>query len=666
MAKKINQTQPRAPKPAVQKPFSLNGPFSRRVHLLIVLGIAIITWLCLKVCLGNQLGVWDDIPYIRENRLVKDISWEGIKAIFSTPSMGNYHPLTILSFAIEYSFVQLEPWLYHFDNLLLHIVVVVLVYWLVMLLSRRTLAAAITALLFALHPMHVESVAWVASRKDLLYGAFYIGACIAYIYAQRSPGSRKWFYHTLVLAFFICSLLSKGVAVTLPLALLLIDYFEGRSVGKRSLLEKAPQFLLSIIFGILAIKVQHMAGAMEMHPVHYNPIERLALGCFALITYLWKVLLPVQLHCYYSYPAKTGGSIPYLFYLCPVAVITILFIVYKYARKNKVVLFGLLFFLVNIALLLQFLPVGDAIVAERYSYIPYLGLFFIAGWYISTLFEPGGEKPYRYAVLAGAVVCIGYFGYLGSERCSVWYDETSLWRDETEKEPERAVMAFSNLGFIYSSKWAMATGPEKKICYDSAAWLLNKAILNQTDYINPWLILGEMQRSAGDYAAARNTYMKALEKNRGKKNLYFSLAILYYAQQKMDTAGYYFRAELDINKSAHAYGNYANYLEESGKTDSALVYFEKAVALTSDDYVPFMNRGNVLKKVGRWPEALQSYNQAIKINPDAGQLYYQRSFCDTQMHDIAMALRDIQKAISLGFNKVDTGYYNGLYITRHK
>jgi protein O-mannosyl-transferase len=632
---------------------------SSRTHLFILLAIAATTWLCLGACLQNQLGVWDDIPYIREDSLIKNFSLEGICNLFTHPYMGNYHPVTMFSYAFEYHCVQLDPWLYHFDNLVLHVLVVMTIYWLTFLLSGKTTVAALTALLFGLHPMHVESIAWAASRKDLLSGLFYFAACVAYTYYV--PGNKKKLAYGATLLLFVLALLSKATAVTLPLALLLIDYLQARRFDKTLVIEKIPLLALSVVFGIIAIKVQHTAGAMEMTKVSFAPWERLALAAYALFTYLWKAVLPIHLHCLYPYPFKQHGVLPPIYY-CYIGIISLCFwVVWKFLRTNRPVVFGLVFFLINIFLLLQLLPVGDAIVAERYSYMPYLGLFIIAGHFGGNIYKPELDNRARYALAAILLGYMGWIGFLSNERCRVWYDEMALWRDETEKEPKTAVRAYNNLGVIYYTRWQSAGNEtEKKLLYDSAAYFMNRAKTLEPGLVNPYLALGELQRSAHRFDEAKQTYFEGLKTNPRDGNLFFGLAIVNYVTQDMDSAGYYFRKVLDVAPSAQAWGNYGNYLAYVGRNDSARAAYDHAIEMTTDDYVPYMNRGNLNRKENRWNEARNDYANALKINPDVGELYYLRSYCDTQNKDNKQAVSDIDKAISLGYNKVDLPYYNSL------
>ena len=394
------------------------------------------------------------------------------------------------------------------------------------------------------------------------------------------------------------------------------------------MLEKIPHFILALIFGIVAVKIQHGGGAMDVQKVSYNFIERIALGGYALATYLWKSVVPVHLSCFYPYPPKTGGALPFLYYIYPLAVAVIIFVAWKYGRKNRIVVFGSLFFLVNIVLLLQFIPVGEAILAERYSYIPYFGLFFIAGWLVSNYFEHGVKKELRYTILFSFLIYAGVFGYLSNERCKVWYDSTSLWSDEIEKEPRNAPLAYNNLGFIYFTRWSAAApgSDEKNTCYDSAVYFMNKAIEVRPDFVNP----------------------------------YQGLGMLYYSKGNLDASAFCFRTAMQIQSTAETHCDYGNLLNMTRKPDSAIMEYGIAISLDPNLYLAYLNRGKVYKDQNRWDEALKDFSKAIQINPGNGETYYQRSFCDTQQKNNALALQDIEKAISLGFNQVDNNYYQGL------
>ena len=630
---------------------------------LIAGAIALLTWLFLKVCVNNQFTNWDDPGYIKDNALIKDSSFEGLKNIFSTPVMGNYHPLTILSYAVEYSHVRLDPWLYHFDSLLFHIIVTLLVYWFTRLLTGKPVAAAVAALLFGLHPMHIESVAWLAGRKDVVYGMFYMLSCISYIYYVRTgdKGRIKWYTATAIT--FICSLLAKPVAVTLPVVLLLIDYLLHRKWSKAVWLEKLPLFAIAIVFGVRSMIDQKAFGSLASQDVSYNFIERIALGGYAFITYLWKSVVPVGLSCFYPYPAKVNGAIPFMYYLYPAAAIALLFLLWRFARHNRVVVFGSLFFLVNIALLLQFIPVGSAVIADRYSYIPYLGLCFMAGTLVAKYYTPGATRQSGYIALAATGAVVLCFGWLSNQRCSDWYDTTSLWSDEIRKQPD-APNAYNNLGFNYFNKFNESVDPaEKKIYYDSSLYLLSKAIELQPLFANPYVSLGELQRAAGKFQEARDYYYKGLALNdkEGNANAYLGLAIIYCISQRFDSANICFRNAINIKPYfPEAHSNYGNYFDMMGKSDSSLVQYGIAIQQNPDMYAPYLNRGRAYQRMHRCDEAMRDFEKALILNPDMGEIYYFRSYCNTQNGKKALALQDVQKALSLGYKQIDNSYYQML------
>ena len=661
-------------------------------QVAIVACIAVITWLFLSPCLDNQLTNWDDPGYIRDDAVIKNISWDGIMNIFSTSIMGNYHPLTILSYAIDYAAKGLDPYRYHLDSLIYHIIVTVLVYVFVNLLTRRPIAAAISALLFGLHPMHMESVAWIAGRKDVVYGMFYMAACITWLYFLRSATNKKWLWYALTVLFFLCSLLGKPVAVILPVSLILIGFFERRKLDIPLLLQTALLFIFSLAFGLKSIKDQGAFGSLNSTQADYSFIERIALGGYAFVTYLWKAVLPVGLCNYYPYPDKINGVLDKQYYLYPLAVIIaaaiLVFLIFykktgtgvngKRFTVNRIVVFGLLFFVTNIALLLQFIPVGGAIIADRYSYIPYLGLFIIAGWYISSFFEPGGNRRLGLVALSAAMVYILFLGYQSNIRCQVWYDTNSLWTDEIEKEPVRAPNAYNNLGFNYFNKYNESVDPAaRKRYYDSSYYLLNKAISLQPTFVNPYISLGELERTAGNFPAAKRNYYTAISLKSFDEdaNAYLGLAIIYaiqgeshlrpganitdsmMAKANFDSSIYCFRSALKLKPYfPEAISNYGNLLDMIGQKDSALVQYGTAIAQNPDMYAPYLNRGRLLQRMGRNNEALQDYAKALEIAPDMGEIYYARSMVYA-VSNKPRALQDINKAISLGFRGIDKRYY---------
>ena len=367
----------------------------------------------------------------------------------------------------------------------------------------------------------------------------------------------------------------------------------------------------------------------------------------------------MQLSCFYPYPTKVDNSLPGIYYLYPLVALAALALVFwAFLRKKKTLVFGGAFFLVNIALLLQFIQVGGAILADRYTYIPYLGLFFMAGWLVSDFFESGANKQIGYGLLAVAVGYSFYLGYLSTERCKAWYDTSSLWRDEIEQQPT-APNAYNNLGFEYFNKFNESVDQAKrKIYYDSSAMLLNKAISLQKDFANPYISLGELERSTNQWAAAKMHYYKALSLNDKQENAnaYLGLAIIYAINNNFDSSGICFRMALKEKPYfPEAVSNYGNFLDMTGKTDSAIIMYGVAVQQNPDMYAPLLNRGRALQRKGRHQEAIKDFNRAIELNPQMGEIYYARAASYNAIGNSAQAQSDLQKAAALGYRAPQGG-----------
>lgn len=646
------------------------NPSPYRLHGMLIAAISVVTFIAMRTSLANQFTNWDDPGYVVNNPIIKDLSGEGLKAIFSTPIMGNYHPLTILTYAFDYAFSALDPFSFHLQSLLFHIATTALVYCFVLLLSRKVVAAVVTALLFGIHPMHVESVAWVAGRKDVVYGFFYVGACITYLFYLRNTSGKKGLWYGITLLSFIASILAKPVAVSLPVTLFVIDYFEGRNWKLPAVyLDKLIFFALSIAAGIRSLKDQKVFGALNTQSDHYDPLERIALGGYAFIQYLWKAILPVKLLCLYPYPLKENGHMPAVYYIYPLLSLLLLGAVVYFFRKNKVVIGGIAFFIANIALLLQFIPVGGAIIADRYSYIPYIGLFFIIGMGIAHV--ANNTPAYAKIAMGGIGVYALMLCYLTHQRCQVWYDAFSLWRDEIEVEPVKVPSAYNNLGFSYYERFNNSVDPaERKLYYDSSLFLLTRAIQLQETFVNPYISMGELLRSNGQYAEAKRFYYKALQLNKDDMaaNTYLGLSITYsiafslsHSQLDHDSALYCYMRTLQLKPYyPEAHSNYANFLDMNGMRDSALVHYGLAIQQNPDIVPPYLNRGRALQRANRCYEAMKDFERAIAMQPDMGELYYARSVCYANSGKIALAKQDVQKALSLGFRNMDAGYVKQL------
>jgi len=530
-----------ARKKAPEKPKS-----NLKKYLLIAGILMLVTYVAFIPALDNDWTNWDDPKYILDNHIIKDLTWERTEAIFKDTDRksGLYAPLTYLTWATEHYYYLLDATYYHRDNVILHVMNTGLVFWLILLLVGRYEAAIITALLFGIHPLHVESVAWITERKDVLYTFFYLISLILYVlYCSREKGKRK--FYALALVVFLLSLLSKPAAVTLPMVLLLIDLLKNRMTlplpeedwslrglfriglrfiflrwlpkvpawfreNKKILIEKLPFFALSLIWGYITIQTTRSIAEGDT----FSLLERTLFAFYGIVTYLYKMIVPINLSCFYPFPTLLdNGMLPTIYYAAPFITTALFFLVYRSIYLTKTVLFGALFFLFTIGLTLQFFPVGPNIVTDRYTYVPYIGLFFIIGMAFVWLIDQQEKKFTVFKTLS--VVALAGFSiwcvFLSRERCEVWTNSETLWTDVIAKYPNTSE-GYLNRGQYYTDNDVF---DKAMVDYDATLRLNPKSTLA---YINRGNVYGR----TGVYDKALENYSKAIELSPNASKIYLN------------------------------------------------------------------------------------------------------------------------------------------------
>ncbi len=309
------KAKPAQQKNKVKKELNQEG---NRYLKFILPAILLLTVIAFSTSIGNGFTNWDDNKYIQDNPNINDFSWHGIKTIFTSEYFDLYIPVTLFSLMAEYHWFGAAPKSYHVINLLFHLLNTALVFYFIKILSQRIEAAIIVSLFFAIHPMHVESVAWIAERKDVLFAFFYLTALIAYVkYTERKKEGKRpaslWFYF-FTLAMFVLSLLSKPTAITLPGLLLLLDYYYDRKlVSFKTILEKIPFFVLSVLVGLAIVT---SSGKAQQIPPDYSFFDRIFLVTYAFAFYIVKLFLPFHLSAFYSYPVfkDNVSTLPAIYY----------------------------------------------------------------------------------------------------------------------------------------------------------------------------------------------------------------------------------------------------------------------------------------------------------------------------------------------------------------
>jgi len=654
MAKKSQIKKTTASAASKSQPVSSKKPTRSKktsgyIIYLILAGVAIAGCIAYWPSLSNEFTNWDDPGYLTQNYEIRNWTKAGISHFFHSYTMGNYHPLTMLSLAYEYHIDALKPYIYHRDSMILHILASLAVTWLTWLLSRNFSLTAFCGLLFVIHPMHVESVAWIAGRKDVLFGLFYFTGLVAYFYFATSKQNKAIFY-ILCMAFFLLSLLSKAVAVTLPVSCLFMDYLMKRPLKINLILEKIPLFIMSLVFGIISIIAQQSVSAIQSEKI-YPVGDRVFFSSYAFLAYIGKLFLPIDLCNFYPYPVQINGYFPVIWYLYPVILIGLLFVFYRYARKNRELVFGLLFYASAIFLLLQLLPVGTAIIADRYSYIAYFGLCFLLGSiYVSItsgkviwLKSLKGVLPF---IAAGWII---WLGNVTRARCEVWKNTESLWRDAIEKQPDLS-SAYNNLGFELYTQGK----------YDEAIPLFTKSIALLPSFDLPYSNRGQIYRLQGKNDLAMLDYNKAIAANPKTPQTYVSRAVLFCIKNKLDSARADFDMALKLDPNlAEAYSNRGNYDDMRNQYDSAMADYSKAIELKPDLPDAYKNRALVQIKHNKIDEGIADLSAYLQLQPESADGYMKRSSAYLAKKDYKNALADANQAQSLGM-KLDPNYIPGL------
>jgi tetratricopeptide (TPR) repeat protein len=437
--------------------------------LVFVFVITLLTSITLYPCLKNDFINWDDDIYVYQNPNIQQTSWANVKTFFSSFYFANYAPFTLMSYAFDYQIGRLKPLTYHTTNLLLHLFNCILVFCLVYLLSRTAPAAFLVAILFGIHPLHVESVAWVSARKDLLYSLFFLSSLISYV---KYLHNKKALYYVLSLLLFLASCLSKAMAITLPFVLLLIEYLLRQKIDKKRLFEKIPFLLISFAFGVITILTQY--GLSHARPAHlFSFLNNVLRASYGLVFYMCKIILPVRLSGLYPNPQNIGSNYPMAFLLAPFVIILLILLIIKFG-KNRKIIFGTGFFIITIFPVLQLLPIGIAIAADRYTYIPALGVFYLFGEGCSWFYKEKltGKKHIRMVFIACLIVIVTTLSLLSWQRCNIWKDSITFWTDVINKYPNTAV-AYNNRASAYE-----INGDDKKAIEE-----LKKALSLDPNYL---------------------------------------------------------------------------------------------------------------------------------------------------------------------------------------
>ena len=551
--------------------------------------------------LQNGFVYFDDHLYVIGNPVIKAFTWENVEKILTQPFVGTYLPITMLSYMADYGLFGLKPFGYHLTSLVFHVLCTLLVFLVTERLVDNPLVAFVTATLFGVHTLHVESVAWVSARKDVLYGFGFLWALYLYLSHSRTGRPFSGYYWTS-LAVFVLSALSKAQAVLLPIVLILIDVSLKRDFTLKTLARKIPFVVPAIALAVVAVVVQKNAGAIrELNPLStiYQP---LFVG-YALFSYLWRMVVPISLSCLYPYPVSDGQINTNWVYASHLILLAAGCAAYWIARRSRQVLFGVLFFMVTIAPLLQLVPIGSALYADRYTYISSVGLFLVTGIMFEKHAWRAGTR--RYVLVAAGLLYLGFLSANTFNRIRVWTDSMTLASDALEKNPATWLL-YATRAVAYEQQG------NTRLALDD--W--NTVVRYMPPSVDNFVARGNVLMKEKDFAGAAADYSRAIELAPGL------------------TEAYYARAE--------AYGNL-------GKLAEALADVERVIAMKADFGNAYLVRGVVHLRMERPTAAVRDLTRAIELNPDAGLAYFNRAIAYAELRNFSAAYSDLLSAEQRGY-----------------
>jgi protein O-mannosyl-transferase len=558
--------------------------------------------------ISHPFADYDDDYYVTENPHVRaGLSWETVGWAFSSGENANWHPLTWISHELDVELFGVQPEGHHATSVLLHALNTVLLFLLVLFATGRFGPSLLLALLFGIHPINVESAAWVAERKNVLSTFFFFLTLAAYGWYVRRPSSQRY---VAVLLLFACSLMAKPMLVTLPFILLLLDYWpleripDKNSFSRRTG-EKIPLFGLSLVSCIITYAVQRAGHAF--HPSTQFPLGvRLENAVLAYALYLWKALWPAGLTVFYPHPGKNISGLQIGTSVCALLLITSSVAL---MRRRKYLLVGWLWFLGTMIPVIGIVQVGDQAMADRYAYIPLIGVF-LGVVFLLADYLTGLKLPKAVPGGLGAIVLMAY-SFVSVWQIGHWSSSENLWNHALAVTPQNP-LAHRKLGFDQLSQGDSAgalehfrhaveikpndptdhvnlgIGLDANHNREAGIAEYRKAISLTSDpeqLAAAYTDLGADLDQAGNNAEAQESYDRAVQFDPGMYNAYLNRALLFEKQGKLGQAVEDYQRSVELHPSVQGYSLLGRALQRLNRVSEAQVYYEKARGLAAQSQV---------------------------------------------------------------------------------
>jgi protein O-mannosyl-transferase len=568
--------------------------------------LAILTFIVFGQTLGHGFLNYDDNANVYQApEVTRGISLQGIAWAFTHSQLGHWDPLTTLSHMLDCQLYGLRPWGHHLTNVLLHTVAVILLFLALRQMTGSTWRSAFVAAVFAIHPLRVESVAWVSERKDVLSGLFFVLTLLAYLAYVRRPESKLRYW--LVTAVFALGLMSKSMVITLPFVLLLLDYWPlhrieagasaaGWHAARRLVVEKIPLLVLSIIFAV----IQMAADRTGLLSLQKTPlILRVENALVSYAVYLRQLVWPVNLAAFYPYPRGGLEMGKVLLSLALLGAVTAGVILAR--KKQPWLVVGWFWYVGMLVPVIGIMQSGNLARADRYTYLPMIGVCVAGTWAAADW--AGRHRPRRVALGSAAIVMLCALPAAGWRQATYWRDSETLWNHTLACTQDNFV-AHNTLGLV----------PLDKGQFDKAITQFREALRIDPDY----------------------------------EEAHFNLGFALYQQGRAQDAIAEYQAALKIDPDyEQALINLGIALFQEGRAEDAIAEYRKAAQINPDLPEPHYNLGFALFQQGHTKEAIAEYRMALRTNPALAETNHNLGIALFQDGQAAEAIADIQKALEL-------------------
>lgn len=607
---------------------------TQRTRLILAAALLVVITAVVYVPAMRSGFVWDDDLHLINSVALKK---NGLYHVWLTTEAFVYYPVTWSSYWLEHKLWGLNPTGYHIVNLLIHTVCALLI-WRI-LLRLKIPGAWLAALIFAIHPVNVESAAWITQRKNLLSMFFFLITLLLYLWFDDS-GNRRLYW--LAVASFLLAMLSKGAVVTLPLVLLMCAWWLHKTITRQDLLRSLPFFAVSAIMSVVEVWFQYV-NAIGADVVRSDSfIARLAGAGMVVWFYLYKALLPIKL-CF-VYPRWQIDATNWLSYLPDLALLVLFGVCWRYRRNwGRQALFGLGYFVVMVAPatgFVHFYYLRYSFVADHYQYMAIIGIIALvvaAGYHLINKLS---DRRKSIATVV-AVLPVVVLGVLSWNQCHIYQDERTLWLDTLQKNP-KAWMAQTNFGLMLEAEGKL----------DEAISLYRQALQLAPDSAKSHNNLGVALQKQGKINEAIDHYRLSLQLKPNYAPAHYNLGDALDTQGKLDEAISHYYQALDIDSDyAPLHHSLGRVLQLQGKFDEAIAHYSKALEIEPDHAEAHNNLGQILAGRGELDKAIIHNRIALRLDPNSASAHINLGMALGLKDNYTEAVRHYEQALRLDPNQ---------------